>query len=352
MEAPSRHHVARPPPGVFVRAPWHRLRRNPGTSAIPPAAPASLWSVPGPARAPGPTLARGRCRPTPMAAALSPGRARSGIGSRRDGSGSPWSPSFMHAGGLPPRSDYAARPLSSHVIGLHRFFIETTGDPSGGPWPARPPTQPGRPRLEEPWSRAAPGRADGTDRPATSPRPPRRASSTRRPSYRCCWPAERPRRPVGPTTACSPWSHRSPKTRCGSFPVLMAEDCVAFADAASAGLLYDALLPYAERFAVATGAVACTDSVHRPLAGLATLLGRHDASRANTWRRKAGAHWEDRDRPPGTISLERDGGQRAITDSAARLRSARVRARPLGRECSARAVARVLRAHLQCPPEV
>ena len=39
--------------------------------------------------------------------------------------------SFMHAGGLPPRSDYGPGSLSSEGPGLHRFFTKSTGDPSG-----------------------------------------------------------------------------------------------------------------------------------------------------------------------------------------------------------------------------
>lgn len=101
--------------------------------------------------------------------------------------------------------------------------------------------------------------------------------------------------------------------------VLMAEDCVAFADTESAGLLYDALLPYADRFAVAAGAVACTGSVHRPLAELAMLLGRHDATRehlaaAAAAHQRAGAHWDNV--PAPAISIEREGAVWAIRQGA------------------------------------
>jgi tetratricopeptide (TPR) repeat protein len=98
---------------------------------------------------------------------------------------------------------------------------------------------------------------------------------------------------------------------------LLAEDCMAFADTDSAGLLYDALLPYADRFAVAAGAVACTGSVHRPLAGLATLLGHHDAARehlaaAAAAHQRAGAYWDDGPGSSDSISIEREGAVWAI----------------------------------------
>ena len=101
---------------------------------------------------------------------------------------------------------------------------------------------------------------------------------------------------------------------------LMAENCVAFADTASAELLYDALTPYADRFAVGAGAVVCLGSVHRPLAGLATLLGRDSVARehleaAAAAHRKAGASWDE----PGqasSISLEREGRVWALRQGA------------------------------------
>jgi hypothetical protein len=54
--------------------------------------------------------------------------------------------------------------------------------------------------------------------------------------------------------------------------VLMAENCVLFDDTASAQMLHDALAPYADRWAVAAGAVACLGPVREPLARLAALL--------------------------------------------------------------------------------
>ena len=103
--------------------------------------------------------------------------------------------------------------------------------------------------------------------------------------------------------------------------VLMAENCVAFADTASAGPLYDALLPYADWFAVAAGAVACAGSVHRPLAELATLLGRHDAARehltaAAAAHRRAGAYWDDGPGSSDSISIEREGAVWAVRRGA------------------------------------
>ena len=53
--------------------------------------------------------------------------------------------------------------------------------------------------------------------------------------------------------------------------VLMAENCLLFGDARSARMLHDALVPYADRWAVAAGAVACLGPVREPLARLAAL---------------------------------------------------------------------------------
>jgi hypothetical protein len=54
--------------------------------------------------------------------------------------------------------------------------------------------------------------------------------------------------------------------------VLMAENCVLFDDTGSARMLHDVLAPYADRWAVAAGAVACLGPVREPLAKLAALL--------------------------------------------------------------------------------
>jgi len=61
--------------------------------------------------------------------------------------------------------------------------------------------------------------------------------------------------------------------------VTLADACVELADAGAAAVLYDALRPFAARFTVAAGAVACLGSVELPLGALAALLGDDDAAR-------------------------------------------------------------------------
>ncbi|MEP6651134.1 MAG: hypothetical protein ABJA74_14680 [Lapillicoccus sp.] len=93
--------------------------------------------------------------------------------------------------------------------------------------------------------------------------------------------------------------------------VLMAENCVAFQDLPAAVTVRDALVPYADRFAVAAGAVACLGSVHVPLSALAGLLG-HDAearehrSAAQAAHRAAGAGWRSPS-ATATVTVERGG---------------------------------------------
>lgn len=62
---------------------------------------------------------------------------------------------------------------------------------------------------------------------------------------------------------------------------LLAEDAVLLADVDAAAVLYDALLPLADRFVVAAGAVVCLGSASHPLGRLASLLGKPDEARAH-----------------------------------------------------------------------
>ncbi len=62
---------------------------------------------------------------------------------------------------------------------------------------------------------------------------------------------------------------------------LMAEDAVLLEDAAAAAVLYEALLPLADRFVVAAGAVVCLGSTSHQLGRLASLLGKADHARAH-----------------------------------------------------------------------
>lgn len=60
---------------------------------------------------------------------------------------------------------------------------------------------------------------------------------------------------------------------------LLADDAVALGEVAAGSVLYDRLLPFAARFVVAAGAVACLGSASHALGRLALLLGRPDAAR-------------------------------------------------------------------------
>jgi hypothetical protein len=62
---------------------------------------------------------------------------------------------------------------------------------------------------------------------------------------------------------------------------LLAEDAVLLEDADAAGVLYEALLPLADRFVVAAGAVVCLGSTSHQLGRLASLLGKPDDARAH-----------------------------------------------------------------------
>lgn len=62
---------------------------------------------------------------------------------------------------------------------------------------------------------------------------------------------------------------------------LLAEDAVLLEDADAAAVLYNALLPLADRFVVAAGAVVCLGSTSHPLGRLASLLGKPDEARAH-----------------------------------------------------------------------
>lgn len=60
---------------------------------------------------------------------------------------------------------------------------------------------------------------------------------------------------------------------------LLAEGAIALEDAETAASVYEALLPYADRFVVAAGGVACLGSVSDRLGALAALQGNADAAR-------------------------------------------------------------------------
>jgi tetratricopeptide (TPR) repeat protein len=60
---------------------------------------------------------------------------------------------------------------------------------------------------------------------------------------------------------------------------VMADSAVALGASEAAGILYDRLLPFADRFVVGAGAVVCIGSASHQLGELARLLGRHEAAR-------------------------------------------------------------------------
>lgn len=60
---------------------------------------------------------------------------------------------------------------------------------------------------------------------------------------------------------------------------MLGEGAVVLGDAAAAALVYDRLVPFADRFIVAAGAVVCIGSASHQLGQLAALLGRPDTAR-------------------------------------------------------------------------